>query len=70
MTRAKTTQKKEKPEIRINSLALTPETLETLQRLSGEASDYIGRKVSGSATMRALVQFAGKQEYQGCRCFF
>jgi hypothetical protein len=35
MARVKLKQKKEKPEIVINSLALTPDTQETLQRLSG-----------------------------------
>ena len=64
MARAKKDQKKEKPKIHVQSMTLTPETEKTLQRLSGEASDYIGRKVSGSATVRALLRFADKQEYQ------
>lgn len=64
MARAKTKQKKEKPKIHVQSMALTPETEKTLQRLSGEASDYIGRKVSGSAMVRALLRYAEKQEYQ------
>lgn len=34
------------------------------QSVSGEASDYIGRKVSGSAMVRALLRYAEKQEYQ------
>ena len=64
MARAKKEQKKEKPKIHVQSMALTPETEKTLQRLRGEATDYIGRKVSGSAMVRALLRFADKQEYQ------
>jgi hypothetical protein len=63
MARAKTKRKKEEPEIVVNSIAFTRDTQETLQRLSGEASDYTGRKVSGSAIVRALLRFAGKQQY-------
>jgi hypothetical protein len=64
MARAKKKQEKEKPKIHVQSMTLTPETEKTLQRLSGEASDYIGRKVSGSAMVRALLRFADKQESQ------
>ena len=64
MARAKKKQEKEKPEIHVNSIALTREAEATLQRLSGEASDYVGRKVSGSAIVRALLRFTDKQDYQ------
>jgi hypothetical protein len=32
-----------------------------LTRLAGDASDYIGRRVSGSAIVRALLRFADEQ---------
>jgi hypothetical protein len=51
----------EKPEILIRSLTLTPATVETLEQVSRDASDYIGRTVSSSAIMRALLQYAGRQ---------
>jgi hypothetical protein len=51
----------EKPEILIRSLTLTPATVETLEQLSRDASDYIGRTVSSSAIMRALLQYAKQQ---------
>lgn len=48
----------------IRSLTLTPDTSETLERLSMDASDYIGRAVSGSAILRALLRYAAQQPYQ------
>ena len=40
----------------IRSLTMTPTTAKTLQRLSAAASDYIGRTVSESAIVRALLR--------------
>ena len=52
---------KPKPEILIRSLTLTTATQETLERLSQNATDYIGRKVSSSAIARALLRHAEQQ---------
>lgn len=56
--------KAEKEAFSIHSFALGRDTEKTLERLSGEGSDYIGRKVSSSAILRALVRFADRQDYQ------
>ena len=53
--------KVEKPEILIRSLTLTPATVGTLEQLSSDASDYVGRTVSSSAIMRALLRYASQQ---------
>ena len=60
-----TTRKKpQKPQPRflIRSHPLTPEMNAILQRLSQDASDYIGWTVSSSAIVRALIRYA---EHQG-----
>ena len=65
MARAKSTpQKTNPPALLIRSLTLSPDTQETLGRLSSDASDYIGRTVSHSAILRALLRYAGTQPYQ------
>ena len=62
MAGAKPKQKKAAaPKLLIRSLALTPETEATLQRLRQEASDSLGWTVSGSAIVRALLQHAQQQ---------
>jgi len=62
MPREKTKQEKERFAIR--SLALAPDTDEVLARLSQDATDYTGRKVSGSAVVRALLRYADAQGYE------
>jgi hypothetical protein len=59
MARPKKTPPKE-PLI-VQSLTLTPATAVTLRRLSTEAADYIGRAVSGSAIVRALLRHIEQQ---------
>ncbi len=59
MARAKTTPKRQPLVIR--SLTLTHDADETLQRLSKDASDYIGWTVSSSAIVRALLRQAAQQ---------
>jgi hypothetical protein len=51
----------------IRSITLTPEVTEALLRLSGDATDFTGRAVSGSAMIRALVRYADKQGEQWVR---
>jgi hypothetical protein len=55
MARARSVPKKAKREFTIHSLSLTRETEDILRRLSGDASDYMGRTVSNSAIVRALL---------------
>ena len=59
MARAKPKPKKEP--FLIRSFTLTAPTEQTLQRLSGEASDLLGWTVSSSAIMRALLRHAEQQ---------
>jgi len=59
MARAKTKPKR-RPLV-IRSLTLTHDADETLQRLSQNASDYLGWTVSGSAIVRALLRQAAQQ---------
>jgi hypothetical protein len=62
MASAKTKPKKEPFVIR--SLTLSQDTGEVLERVSQDASDYTGRKVSGSAVVRALLRYAERQGYE------
>jgi hypothetical protein len=50
------------PALVVRSLALTPAADATLQRLSAETSARIGRKISGSAIVRALLRQAEQQD--------
>ena len=59
MARAK--KKPPKEPLIIHSLTLTPATAATLRRLSVDAADYIGRAVSGSAIVRALLRHIEQQ---------
>jgi hypothetical protein len=49
-----------KPRITVTTVALTAAEGQVLHRLREEATDRIGRKISASAVLRALVQWAGK----------
>ena len=54
--------RKKEPPLVVRSLTLTPAADDTLRRLSTNATKYIGRKVSGSAIVRALLQQAEQQD--------
>lgn len=49
------------PPLSIHSLSLTPDTAEALATLTQDASDYIGRTISASALIRALITYAHEQ---------
>jgi hypothetical protein len=51
-----------KPRITVTTVALTAAEGQVLHRLREEATDRIGRKISASAVLRALVQWAGGQK--------
>jgi hypothetical protein len=70
MARARSAPKKAKLEFTIHSLSLTRETEDILQRLSGDASDYIGRAVSNSAIVRALLRQVDQQGPPGTDALF
>jgi hypothetical protein len=57
--KGKKPQPAEKLLVRTCTLARQDEMI--LEQLSGDASDYVGRKVSGSAIMRSLLRFAAGQ---------
>lgn len=46
----------ENPALTVHTVTLTADVVEILQRLSQEATDFLGRKVSSSAIVRALVR--------------
>jgi hypothetical protein len=50
------------PPLVIRSVALTPAAQATLESLIAEASAAIGRKASASAVVRALLQWAERQD--------
>lgn len=56
MARAKKPPIQEKPPFSIRTFTLTPDVVEGLQRLSQEATDFLGRSISSSAIVRALVR--------------
>ena len=61
---AKRTPRVKAPGFVIRSLTLTPATDEVLQRVSQDASDFVGRTVSSSAVVRALLRHAEQQGAQ------
>src|SRR5262245_53080814 len=62
MERTKPKPKKSSaPKLVRYSLMLTPATDAALKRLSKDASDYVGWKISSSAIVRALVRYAEQQ---------
>jgi hypothetical protein len=50
-----------KEAIRISSLALTPSAEAALKRISRDATDVVGRTVSESAVVRALLRYIEQQ---------
>lgn len=61
MARLRSAPKKAKPQFTIHSLSLTRDAEDILRRLSSDASDYIGRAVSNSAIVRALLRQVDQQ---------
>jgi hypothetical protein len=59
MARAK--KNPSQPPLAIRSFTFTPDADDALRHLSSDASDYIGRRVSGSAIVRALLQYADRR---------
>jgi hypothetical protein len=57
------TRKKQAPKepIHVSSLSLTPTVETILKRLSQDAGDYIGRSISSSSVVRALLLYADQQ---------
>lgn len=62
MSRTKKAVTKEKPVFSIHSVTLTVEEVRALDRLSRDASDFLGRSISGSAIVRALIRHIVKQD--------
>jgi FixJ family two-component response regulator len=61
MARAKKSLTEEKPQFSIHTFTLSSDIVEGLQRLSRDASDFLGRSISSSAIIRALVRQVEKQ---------
>jgi hypothetical protein len=70
MARTRPAPKKAKLEFTIRSYSLTPDTKDILHRLTSDASDYIGRAVSNSAIVRALLRQVDKQGPPGADALF
>jgi hypothetical protein len=61
MARAKKPTLHEVQKPAVHTVTLTPDVAEAIEQLSSEASAFLGRKISGSAILRALVRRAMKQ---------
>jgi len=61
MAQRKTPPPHEQPTSSIHSVTLADEEVLLLRRLSQEASDFLGRTISSSAVIRALIRQIGKQ---------
>jgi hypothetical protein len=61
MARAKKPLVKDKPQFSIHTISLMAEEVVVLKRLSTDASDFLGRSISSSAIVRALVRQIGRQ---------
>jgi FixJ family two-component response regulator len=64
MARTKKAVRQEQSGLSIHSVTLAPDVVETLRRLSRDASDFLGWPVSGSAIIRALVRQVDQQADQ------
>jgi hypothetical protein len=62
MARPKKTPSKEKPTLYVHTMTLTMADKNLLQQLGADVTDYIGRTVSGSAIVRALLRYAKQQK--------
>lgn len=56
MARTKKPTPQEKTPLTIHSVTLSAEESAILQRLSRDATDFLGRSISGSAILRALLR--------------
>jgi hypothetical protein len=70
MARAQKPSPPEQPQLAVHTVTLTPDVVEVLQRLSSDASDFLGRKVSSSAIVRALVRQIDQQGPPACDALF
>ena len=61
MARAKKPTSEERPPLSIHSVTLSAAESVILDRLSREATDFLGRSISGSAVIRALLRRIDKQ---------
>ena len=57
----KNPSRKEEPSFPVRTFRLTGDADRALQQLSQDASDFLGRKVSHSAIVRALIRQASQQ---------
>jgi FixJ family two-component response regulator len=58
MARLKLVPKREQSKMAVHTITLTPDVVEAIHQLSRDATDFLGRTVSGSAIIRALVRHA------------
>jgi hypothetical protein len=70
MARAKKLKVEEKPEVAIYSFTLTSDVNRILKGLSRDASDFLGRSISSSAVIRALVRQVDKGGPPACDALF
>ena len=61
MARTKKTPPHTKPQFSIHTVILTTEEVDALRHLSQDASDFLGRSISSSAVIRALIRQVVKQ---------
>jgi len=61
MANTKPTREKPRPALAVHTITLARQDETTLEQLSSDASDFVGRKVSGSAILRALLRYAAAQ---------
>jgi len=61
MARTRKKPPEERPLLTIHSVTLTAEESAILRRLSSSATDFLGRSISNSAVIRALLRQIDKQ---------
>ena len=61
MARIKKPPAPKKSAFSVHTFTLTKDVEETLQRLSQDASDFLGRSISSSAIVRALIRQVDQQ---------
>jgi FixJ family two-component response regulator len=61
MARTKKLAIQKRPQFTIHSVTFTPDVVEGLKQLSQGASDFLGRSISHSAVIHALIRHVAKQ---------
>jgi FixJ family two-component response regulator len=61
MARTRKSVTREGPQLSVHSVTLTLDAVEALEQITQGATDFLGRSISNSAVIRALIRQVAKQ---------